>query len=217
MSGTTGGSDDVGTKPGTIGFWFSVGSTYSYLSVMRLTEVARQTGISFRWQPFSVRQIMIEMDNIPFRTKPVKQAYMWRDIERRAARYGLPARVPAPYPLAQWDVANRVAVLGAIEGWVAGYAQATYRRWFQDSLEPGSEPNLSDSLREIGQVPERVLARAAEPQIGAAYEAATDEARALGIFGSPTFLVGRELFWGDDRLDDAIAWHRGGTLARNGR
>jgi 2-hydroxychromene-2-carboxylate isomerase len=142
-----------------IDFWFSIGSTYTYLSVMRLAEVEQTSGIAFRWQPFSVRQIMIEMDNIPFRTKPVKAAYMWRDIKRRAEMHGLPARVPAPYPLAQWDVANRVAVLGAAEGWIADYARATYRRWFQDGLEPGSEPNLSDSLHEIGQDPSRVTAR----------------------------------------------------------
>ena len=197
-----------------IDFWFSMGSTYTYLTVMRLAEVERNTSIEFRWRPFSVRQIMIEQDNIPFRAKPVKAAYMWRDIERRAAMYGFPARVPAPYPLAGWDRANRVAVLAATEGWVEDYARATYRRWFQEGLEPGSEPNLSDSLREIGQDPSRVTVQAATPEIGVAYEAATSTARDLGIFGSPTFQVGRELFWGDDRLDDAIAWHRRGTLAR---
>jgi 2-hydroxychromene-2-carboxylate isomerase len=196
-----------------IDFWFSIGSTYTYLSVMRLGQIERESGIVFRWRPFSVRQIMIEMDNIPFRTKPIKAAYMGRDIERRAAMYGLPAHVPAPYPLAQWDVANRVAVLGAAEGWVADYTRATYRRWFEDGLEPGGEPNLSDSLREIGENPARVIAAAAGAQVGDAYEAATATARALRIFGSPTFAVGSELFWGDDRLDDAIAWHRHGSLA----
>lgn len=195
-----------------IDFWFSVGSTYTYLTVMRLAEVERESGIAFRWRPFSVRQIMIEMDNIPFRTKPVKAAYMWRDIGRRAAMYGLKAKVPAPYPLAEWDVANRVAVLGAVEGWVADYARASYRRWFEAGLEPGSEPNLSESLREIGQDPARVAALAAGAEIGRAYDAATAEARGLNIFGSPSFAVGGEIFWGDDRLDDAIAWHRKGTL-----
>jgi 2-hydroxychromene-2-carboxylate isomerase len=180
---------------------------------MRLSDVERATGVTFRWRPFSVREIMIEMNNIPFRTKPAKLAYMWRDIQRRAAMYGLPARVPAPYPLAQWDVANCVAVLAATEGWVADYARATYRRWFQDGLEPGSEPNLSGSLLEIGQVPELVLARAASTEISTAYRVATEGARTLGIFGSPKFVVGAELFWGDDRLDDAIAWYRRGTRA----
>jgi 2-hydroxychromene-2-carboxylate isomerase len=196
-----------------IDFWFSTGSTYSYLSVMRLAEVERQSGISFRWRPFSVRQIMIEMDNTPFRTKPIKLAYMWRDIERRAGLYGLPIRVPAPYPLTHWDTANRVAVLAAAEGWVADYARASYRRWFQEGQEPGCDPNLGDSLREIGQDPARVLARAASDEIGSAYEAATEEARRLKIFGSPSFSVNGEIFWGDDRLDDAIAWYRKGTLA----
>jgi len=193
-----------------IDFWFSIGSTYSYLSIMRLGGVGRTCGVAFRWHPFSVREIMIEMDNIPFRTKPVKAAYMWRDIERRAQKYQLPCRVPAPYPLREWDVANRIAILGAREGWVADYARATYRRWFEQGLEPGTEPNLSQSLAEIGQDSARVVTLAASAQIDAAYRSATDEARALGIFGAPTFVVGRELFWGDDRLDDAIAWHRNG-------
>jgi 2-hydroxychromene-2-carboxylate isomerase len=196
-----------------IDFWFSIGSTYTYLSVMRLAEVERESGVGFRWRPFSVRQIMIEMDNIPFRTKPVKAAYMWRDIERRAAMYGLEAQVPAPYPLSEWDTANRVAVLAAAEGWVARYARATYRRWFEKGEEPGRDPNLAASLAEIGEDPRRVLAAAATPAIGAAYEAATEEARRLGIFGSPTFAIGCELFWGDDRLADALAWHQHGTLA----
>ena len=104
-------------------------------------------------------------------------------------------------------------MLAATDGWIAGYTQATYRRWFQEGLEPGSEPNLFESLREIGQDPSRVTALAATPDIGTAYEAAIGRARDLGIFGSPTFRVGHELFWGDERLNDAIAWYRRSTLA----
>ena len=82
-----------------IQFWFSIGSTYTYLSVTRIGAVAKETGASFSWQPFSVRKIMREMDNVPFPpSKKVKVDYMWRDIERRAQDYGLSAQVPAPYP-----------------------------------------------------------------------------------------------------------------------
>jgi 2-hydroxychromene-2-carboxylate isomerase len=197
-----------------IDFWFSIGSTYTYLSVMRLAEVERASGVAFRWRPFSVRQIIDEQNNRPFITKPVKMAYMWRDIERRAAMYRLPIKVPAPYPLAQWDVVNRIAVLAAQEGWVKDYAEVTFRRWFQNGLEPGVKPNLSESLEECGQESMRVLSRSQRGDIGDAYEAATAEARELGIFGSPTFVVGNELFWGDDRLDDAMTWYRSHTLAR---
>ena len=195
-----------------IDFWFTVGSTYTYLTVMRLPDVERQTGISFRWRPFSARAIMLEMNNVPFATKPIKAAYMWRDIERRAAMYGVPARLPAPYPLSEFDTANRVAILGVLEGWCPDYVRATYRRWFQDGQEAGTEPNLSASLQEIGQSPARVLDVAADEEVTQAYEQATDEARRLRIFGSPTFAVDGELFWGDDRLEDAVNWRRHGRL-----
>lgn len=92
-------------------FWFSIGSNYTYLTVMRLADVQRDCGIVFNLRPFSVRKIMLEMDNIPFATKPAKEAYMWRDLERRAERYGLPVRVPVPYPLREFDLANQTAVL----------------------------------------------------------------------------------------------------------
>jgi 2-hydroxychromene-2-carboxylate isomerase len=190
-----------------IEFWFSIGSTYSYLSVSRLPEVERQTGVTFSWHPFSVRKIMQEMDNVPFPpTKKAKANYMWRDIERRAKKYGFPVSVPAPYPLKEFDLANRVAVLGMREGWCVEYVRATYRRWFQTGLEAGSEPNLSDSLAEIGQDPESVIQSAGSEQVTRAYAAQTDAARAKGLFGSPTCIVDGELFWGDDRIEDAIWW-----------
>jgi len=179
---------------------------------MRLAEMERRTGASFDYRPFSVRAIMVEMDNIPFANKPVKSRYMWRDIERRAGKYGIPVSIPAPYPLKEFDLANRVAIVGRQEGWCRDYITATYRRWFQHGQEAGSDPNLSKSLTEIGQDPVRVVDLARSSEIEAAYLHATDEARALGIFGSPTFVVGGELFWGDDRMEDAISWSRPGSV-----
>ena len=190
-----------------IEFWFSIGSTYTYLSVIRLKEVEEKFGVKFSWQPFSVRKIMLEMDNVPFPpTKQVKADYMWRDIERRAYSYGFEAKVPAPYPLKKFDFANSVAVLGVQEGWCEEYVSATYRRWFVDGLEPGSEPNVSESLREIGLKPGNVLKLAADEKIQKAYLKQTEQAQSKNIFGSPSFIVDDELFWGDDRLEDAVNW-----------
>ena len=196
-----------------IDFWTSVGSTYSYLTVMRLKSVEQAEGVRFRWRPFSIRAIMIEQNNIPFRDKPIKAAYMWRDIGRRAHMYGLAPKLPAPYPLREWDVANRVATVGEAEGWLPDCMVASYRRWFDGGDAAGSEPNLSESLNEIGQDPRRVLATAASEETERRYLAATEEAKVLGIFGVPTFVVGGELFWGDDRLHDAINWLRHGRVA----
>jgi 2-hydroxychromene-2-carboxylate isomerase len=106
----------------------------------------------------------------------------------------------------EFDTANRVAILAGLEGWCPDYVRATYRRWFQRGEEAGKEPNLSASLREVGQEPERVLKIAASEEVSREYDKATEEARRLGIFGSPTFVVDGELFWGDDRLDDAVSW-----------
>ncbi|WP_226621449.1 2-hydroxychromene-2-carboxylate isomerase [Alloyangia pacifica] len=195
----------------TIDFWYSVGSTYSYLTVMRLPQVAQTDGIDFTWRPFNVRHVMTAQNNIPFKDKPIKTAYMWRDIARRAEQYGLRPVLPAPYPLSGLVTANEVAVLGMQEGWGIDYTRATYRRWFELGEPAGEEPNLSESLREVGQDPERVLERAGSEEIVHALSSATADAMTLGVFGSPTFAVGHEMFWGDDHLDDAIAWARRGS------
>ena len=190
-----------------IEFWFSIGSTYTYLSVTRLAEVTEKTGVSFSWQPFSVRKIMREMDNVPFPpSKKVKVDYMWRDIERRAQGYGFSAQVPAPYPLAEFDLANRVAVLAMQEGWCEDYVRETYRLWFVNGHEAGSDYNLTIALSEIGQDKSRVLELASSSDLEVAYLNQTESAKKAGIFGSPSFIVDGELFWGDDRLEDAIAW-----------
>ena len=199
--------------PDAIQLWFAVGSTYTYLTVARLPDIQARTGLSFDFRPFNVRAIMREQNNIPFATKPIKANYMWRDIERRAAMYGLPANVPVAYPLREFDLANCVAVIGREEGWCAEYVRATYRYWFVDGLEPGSEPNLSLSIVEAGQNPNRVIAAAKTAAIQAAYDAATDEARKLNIFGAPTLIVRGEVFWGDDRIEDAIDWYRNAKVS----
>lgn len=196
----------------TIDFWISIGSTYSYLSVMRIEEIAKATGIKFRWRPFSVRSIMVEQSNIPFQGKPVKMTYMWRDIERRAQMYKLPARLPVPYPLSEFDLANKVAIVGEDKDWSKAYIRATYRRWFQNGEAAGSEPNLSDSLREVGLHPEEIIHEARSQAIERRYQRSTQIAKLLGVFGSPTFVVNGEVFWGDDRLHDAISWLRHGRV-----
>lgn len=196
----------------SIEFWYSIGSTYSYLTVMRINDVAHSAGTKVIWRPFDVRAIMIEQKNIPFTNKPVKSAYMWRDIERRAEMYGLPVSLPAPYPLQELVLANRVAFVGQTEGWVEDYTIESYRLWFVDGLPAGSEPNLSKSLKSVGQDPIRVLDLANSAEVADGLTAQTEECKELGVFGAPSFVVGSEVFWGDDRLEDALKWSSSGSL-----
>jgi 2-hydroxychromene-2-carboxylate isomerase len=178
----------IAMTEGQIDFWFTMGSIYSYLSVMRLTEVERQNDISFRWRPFHLLIILQEMKHIPFADKPAKSRYMWRDIERRAM-YGLPVKLPAPYPAKQSIKANLVALVGMDEGWGRDFVRTAYRRWMQEGQETGSEPNVSASLREIGQKPARVLALA---------DSASTNARLLANQSRQSV--------GDFRLADVCGW-----------
>ena len=185
--------------------WVSIGSTYCYLTVNRVEAAARAAGVPLCWRVLDVRTLTIRQDNIPFATKPAKLAYMWRDLGRRAAARGLSPRLPAPYPLADLARANRVALVGLEEGWGPAYIRETYRRWFEEGAPAGEEPNLSASLAELGLDPGAVIARADAEATVAALALATDAAEADGLFGVPSFVVAGELFWGDDRLEDALA------------
>ncbi|HXV29246.1 MAG TPA: DsbA family protein [Sinorhizobium sp.] len=187
-------------------FWFSIGSPYTFLAVMRLQLAAERADVEVRWRPFDVRALQAEEHDAPFADRPLKAAYMWRDIERQSAKFGLPIRLPVPYPLAEREQANRIAILAASEGWCHAYAIATHRHWFFDREPAGSEPNLSASIKEAGQDPARVLELANARAGVEALNAATSAAKEIGIFGSPSFVADGELFWGHDRMEDAIEW-----------
>ena len=194
-------------------FWFSVGSTYTYLSAMRLRDVAAVAGVFFRWRPFAGVLALTGATQVPFIEGSAKTRYMWRDIERHAAKYGIPLRLPIPYPCPQLQRASSVALLGMREGWGEDFVRAAYVRWFQHGEETGGDPNLRAALAACGQDFNRVVSQAESAVLQRDLAAETNEARRIGLFGSPSFVVGGEIFWGDDRLEDAISWARHGTLA----
>ena len=192
-----------------IDFYFSIGSTYTYLSITRILDVEKKHQVKFNWIPFSVRSIMKEMNNIPFpKEKMNKVNYMWRDIERRAEGYGFFAKTPVPYPLTEFDLANKIAILGLKEGWGIDYVRLTYKRWFQEGKEPATEPNISEIFKELKIDKEKVISNANLGEIESQYLKNTESARANKVFGSPSFIVNSEIFWGDDRMEDAITWSK---------
>jgi 2-hydroxychromene-2-carboxylate isomerase len=192
-----------------IDFYFSIGSTYTYLSVTRALEAEKKHQIKFSWTPFSVRAIMKEMNNVPFpKEKKNKVDYMWRDIERRAKNYGFFAKTPVPYPLTEFDLANKIAILGLKNNWGVDYVQLTYKRWFQEGKEPAVEPNLSEICEKLNLDKEKIVSEASSEEINNIYLSNTEKARKNKIFGSPSFVVKNEIFWGDDRMEDAIKWSK---------
>ena len=192
-----------------IDFFFSIGSTYTYLSVTRILEVEKKNQVKFTWKPFSVRAIMKEMNNIPFpKDKLNKVNYMWRDIERRAEGYGFFAKTPVPYPLSEFDLANQIAILGLEKGWGIDYVRLTYKKWFQEGKEPAIDPGITEVCRELNIDKDETISQANSKEIINNYNLNTNSARDNKIFGSPSFVVKNEIFWGDDRLEDAVNWSK---------
>ena len=184
--------------------WLSIGSTYSYLTAMRIKEVVKKEDINLSIIPISIRQIMKSMDNIPFPpSKKTKVNYMWRDIERRASLYKVPVpKVPAPYPLKEFDRANLVGIVMNDKGLYLDYFKFTYEEWFLNGNEAGSKQNLEVTLKKLGLGLQETIALA--DTMEERYIENTKQALDFGIFGVPSFSFSNEIFWGDDRLEDAI-------------
>jgi 2-hydroxychromene-2-carboxylate isomerase len=189
-------------------FWFELASTYSYPAAMRIAPLAQQRGVDVRWRPFLLGPIFKAQGwpNSPFNIYPAKGRYMWRDLQRLCASLDLPFVRPEVFPQ-NTILASRVALLALPQGWGEDYCRAIYRAEFGDGRDIGEAPMLTDIIRALGQDSERVLTQGQSDEIKAALRAQTEEAQTLGIFGAPSFVTSDgELFWGNDRLEAALAW-----------
>ncbi|MCC2955084.1 2-hydroxychromene-2-carboxylate isomerase [Massilia sp. IC2-477] len=190
-----------------IDFWFEFGSNYSYLSVMRIEALASRAQVALRWKPFLLGPIFRELgwQNSPFNEQKEKGEYVWRDMARRAAKYGVPFTRPSNFPRRAL-LPLRVALFGAEQPWMGEYCRRIMlRNWSQDAEIDNDETVLA-ALGGLVLDPAAVLHAAQGEDNKAALRAQTEEARRLGIFGAPSFMVQGELFWGDDRLEDALEY-----------
>ena len=190
-------------------FWFEFASTYSYLSVMRIERAAEAAGVDIEWKPFLLGPVFLALgwNDSPFNIYPPKGRYMWRDLERLAEKEGLPFLRPSRFPR-NGLLAARVALVGVEEGWVAAFARAVMMANFAEDREIGEEAMIGAILGTLGLPAAEVIARAQADANKLALRCQTERAAELGLFGAPSFRVGEELFWGNDRLEDALAWAR---------
>ncbi len=195
--------------PPIIELWFDFGSNYSYLSVMRIEEPARAAGVQVAWKPMLLGPIFRELGwrEAPFVQQKEKGRYVWRDMERQAAKYGLPFRRPSRFPRVG-VLPARVALAGADQAWCARFCKEVMQQNFVDDLDINDEARVRQALSAAGADPEAVLAQAGNEPVKLALRHQTEEARRRGIFGAPTFFVGEEMFWGNDRLEDALDYAR---------
>jgi 2-hydroxychromene-2-carboxylate isomerase len=188
----------------TLEFWFEFASSYSYMAAMRIEERARAAGVAVVWRPFLLGPIFARQgwSDSPFSLYPAKGRYMWRDMERLCAEAGLPFRRPSRFPR-NGLLAARVATAAEGEAWLPKFVRRVFSANFAEDRE------IDDRGLLAALASEAWLARAESAEVKARLRERTEEAERRGIFGAPSFLVGEELFWGHDRLDQALAWARG--------
>ena len=192
----------------TIDFWYEFASTYSYPAAMRIERRARIEGVTLRWRPFLLGPIFSShgWNDSPFNLYPAKGRYMWRDLERICAKENLPLKLP-PRRFPQNGLkAARIALVLAKDGRIGDFSCRVYTASFAEQKDISDDETLAGILRTLDLDPAVVVAAANTSENKAKLKAQTDEAIARSIFGAPSFMVGEELFWGGDRLDDAIAW-----------
>jgi 2-hydroxychromene-2-carboxylate isomerase len=197
----------------SLDFWFEFASTYSYPAAMRIGPLAQAAGVTVRWQPFLLGPIFKAQgwDNSPFNLYEAKGRYMWRDLERICADLDLPFRKPDIFPQSGL-VAARVALVGLEEGWGEKFIPAVYRAQFAEGRPIADPAVIRDILVAMAIDPKSVFERTQSDAIKTRLRQQTEEAQRLGIFGAPAVTVNGELFWGNDRLEQAIAWaKRNGT------
>ena len=188
-------------------FWFEFASTYSYPAAMRIGALAADRGVGLSWRAFLLGPIFREQgwNDSPFNVYPNKGRYMWRDLERVCEAQGLPLRRPSRFPR-NGLLAARVACRFAKEPWLPDFVRAVYHANFAEDQEIAEPGVLGECLLRIGQDADAVLEEAETRESKTKLREQTAEAIRLGIFGAPSFTVGKELFWGNDRLEAALEW-----------
>jgi 2-hydroxychromene-2-carboxylate isomerase len=195
-----------------IEFWFEFASTYSYPAAMRIEALAARAGVPVAWRPFLLGPIFQAQGwrDSPFNLYPAKGRYMWRDLERLCAKHGLPFARPAIFPQRS-ILAARLALAAIDEPWLPALVRGIYVANFAERADISEPGTLARVLAALGEDAQPWLERAQAQPVKDALRANTERAQALGVFGAPTFVARGELFWGGDRLEDALAWGlRGG-------
>lgn len=198
----------------TLDCWFDFASNYSYLSVLRIEAAAAQRGVRVAWRPFTLGPVFRSLGwtSSPFELQAAKGRYVWQhDMARQCIKHGLPVvrQRPGVFPRAGL-LPLRVALFGADRqaDWTGEFCRRVMRRNFVEDRDIEGPEAVAEVLTSMGLPAQPLIEAATAGAQQHRLREQTAQAAAQGIFGAPTFFVGEAMFWGDDRLDDAIALAR---------
>lgn len=198
-----------------IEFWFDFASNYSYLSTARIGDLARAQSVVIDWKPFLLGPIFrsLGMETSPFVLQKEKGAYVWKGMARRCSKYGLaPWSQPSAFPRSS-VLAARIAVLALGADWMERFCRRVFELNFVDDRDISDLDEMTRLLGSLG-LPAGLIEDAQSEPVKQKLRSQTDEAQRCGIFGAPMFFVGGEMFWGDDRLEDALCHAANGGAGR---
>jgi 2-hydroxychromene-2-carboxylate isomerase len=189
-------------------FWFEFASTYSYPATMRIRTRASEAGVEVNFRPFLLGPIFAAQgwNTSPFNLFAAKGRNMWRDLERICADLALSFQRPEPFPQNSL-LAARIALVGLADTWGEDFCRAVYRAEFGEQRRIDDPETMRAILADLEVEPEAALTAAQSSEIKEKLRSKTAEAQRLGVFGAPSFVTADgELFWGNDRLESALAW-----------
>ncbi len=193
------------TQTPSIEFWFEFASTYSYPAAMRIESLALEHGVRIDWRVFLLGPIFkkVGWDDSPFNLYRAKGRYMWRDMQRVCNVHGIPFNRPSTFPR-NGLLASRIACRNSDEPWLPQFVKSVYDANFARDLDIASTQTLQECLTGCVADPRKIIEDAQSPQSKKALRERTQEARDRDVFGAPTFFVGSEMYWGNDRLEMAL-------------
>jgi 2-hydroxychromene-2-carboxylate isomerase len=186
-------------------FYYDLGSPYAYLSAERISGLFNAPGLEQpEWQPILLGGLFRHFDRGSWALTEAREEGI-AEVERRAAEYGLPPIVwPDPWP-GEMLTAMRVATFAKQTGRTVSYSLAAFRQQFAAGKDLTVPDNVLIAAAACELHPRALESAIKTKGVKDALRAATEEAAAVGVFGVPSVRVGEEVFWGDDRLEEAVA------------
>lgn len=186
----------------TVDFYFDFGSPAAWLAYTQLPRLVADTGATVLMRPMLLGGVFQSTGNRPPISVPLKGSYLFTDLSRFARRYGVPLVMNPAFPINTITLMRLdVGLEQASDARLAHYRDAMFRAIWVDQQNMNDPATVGAVLGAAGFDPARMLAIAADPAVKEALRERTQAAVDRGIFGAPTFFVGDEMFWGQDRLD----------------
>jgi 2-hydroxychromene-2-carboxylate isomerase len=183
-------------------FYFDFNSPYAYLAAERIDELIPGA----EWRPFAFPILLNQLGRLDSVLENIDPEPVRAEVSRRAADRDLPPFAPpAEWPVESWSLAPLRAALVAGElGRMREFSKAAFRKAFVESRSLAELDNIAAAARDAALDPDEVTEGIQRPEIKERLKRHTDEALARGVTGIPTVAIGDQLFWGDDRLDEAV-------------